>query len=472
MRALARLVPRSLVAQLMLAVAAALFAAQAVNFWLVSRAQQGQYLAQASNNAAGRIAVAQAGINRFGPDFVDGPSVLEDILGAPLPTEGSGPLRRLMVSDRPPALPAGARADPALAGAVAALLRDGGYDFVTVRAWQWTPPTRADTNGGPDWPGRGPIALVAADNGQDWISARVRGRQDGRRLPAILIGQTVLIYLALLLPILFISWQASRPLRALTEAVRAASIDDPLPPVKPQGPDDVRDLIAGFHDYQSRLAAALADKDRMLGAVGHDLRTPLASLRVRVEAVADNDLRDSMVQSIDAMTVQINDILALARGDDGTEPVELVDVATLTEILAAEYRARNLDVAWTSPNALALARVRPHRFSRAIRNLIDNAVTYGQRARVGVTSEGRMAVISISDDGPGLTDDQRDALSRPFARGEASRSRATGGSGLGLTLAHDVITGEGGTLTLVNRDGGGLDAIIRLPLVAMPPVQQ
>src|SRR3546814_5133787 len=118
---------------------------------------------------------------------------------------------------------------------------------------------------------------------------------------------------------MLIAWRAARPLRDLTRAARTNPALRDATPLEEEGPSDMRDLIAAFNAYRTRIATMLSDKDRMLGAVGHDLRTPLASLRVRVEQVEDDALRDKMIASIEEMTAMLRDILALARSGEGTE---------------------------------------------------------------------------------------------------------------------------------------------------------
>ncbi len=223
--------------------------------------------------------------------------------------------------------------------------------------------------------------------------------------------------------------------------------------------------VAAFNAYRARIATMLSDKDRMLGAVGHDLRTPLASLRVRVEQVDDAALRGKMIASIEEMAAMLTDILALARSGAGTGEAERVGLAALAAELAADYRERGKDVALSDVTD-TMVRARPMLLRRALRNLIDNGVAYGQRARLSVATADGMARIIVSDDGPGLPDEQIATLIEPFARGEQSRNRATGGAGLGLSIARDIAEGEGGTLTLANRAGGGLDAVVELPVAA------
>lgn len=279
-----------------------------------------------------------------------------------------------------------------------------------------------------------------------------------------MLWQTLSLYLLLLVPIILIAWRVAAPLRDLTRAVRANPAARDLPPIDEAGPSDVRDLIAAFNAYRARIGTMLADKDRMLGAVGHDLRTPLASLRVRVEQVDDDRLREKMIASIEEMTAMLADILALARSGAGTEAPEAIALPLLLRELTADYGEQGKDVA-AGALAEAAVRARPMLLRRALRNLIDNALAYGVRARLSVVREGEHARIIVSDDGPGLTDEQIRTLVEPFARGEQSRNRATGGAGLGLSIAREIAAGEGGELVLANRPGGGLDAAIVLPVL-------
>ena len=161
----------------------------------------------------------------------------------------------------------------------------------------------------------------------------------------------------------------------------------------------------------------------------------------------------------------LSDILALARSGAGTEAQERIPLRELIGELAADYQERGKDVE-LGDIADAAVLARPMLLKRALRNLADNAVAYGVRARLSVVTDGALARIIVSDDGPGLTDEQIKTLIEPFARGEQSRNRATGGAGLGLSIARDIAEGEGGALALSNRAGGGLDAVITLPVQA------
>lgn len=442
-----RLWPRSLIGQLVFAVALMLFAAQAINFALLVRGQKQQTLAHGGGMAVARI-IDAVDRDRRG-DFRERPAGRHGALG-----ERENP-KKLVISDRPIAMTTGAVRLPELADYVADLLNEADMQPQAVAAWALPQRPRLRAN----YPGR--TVIVSARIDGRYYAVRSRIQTGGNRLQGFLVWQTLSLYLLLLVPIMVIAWRAAGPLRDLTRAARSNPALRDATPLEEEGPSDVRDLIIAFNAYRGRIATMLSDKDRMLGAVGHDLRTPLASLRVRVEQVEDDALRDKMIASIDEMAAMLTDILALARSGAGTEGREPIALRGLVEELAADYRERGKDVAVAAAVDAAVM-ARPLLLRRALRNLIDNAATYGKRARLSVErGQGEVRII-VSDDGPGLTEEQIRTLIEPFARGEGSRNRATGGSGLGLSIARDIAEGEGGTLTLVNRDGGGLDAVIML----------
>ena len=445
-----RLWPKSLVGQLVFAVAVMLFLAQAINFVLLSRGIRQQTLAHGGGMAVARVIDAIERDRRG------------EFRGPPRDEEARERAQKLVISETPPPLPAGAVRLPELSAYVAGLLSDTNIHAETIEAWALPPKSRQRLQRAA-FPDRA-VVVVAKVDGR-YFAVRSRIAATGNRLSGFLIWQTLTLYLLLLIPIMVIAYRAARPLRDLTRAARANPALRDTTPLDEEGPSDVRDLIAAFNAYRARIATMLSDKDRMLGAVGHDLRTPLASLRVRVEGVEDDRLREKMVASIDEMTAMLADILALARSGAGTEAQERVPLRELIGELAADYHERGKDVA-VGDIADVHVLIRPMLLKRALRNLADNALAYGVRARLSVTAAAGRARIIVSDDGPGLTDEQIRALVEPFARGEQSRNRATGGAGLGLSIAREIAEGEGGALTLANRAVGGLDAVIELPVQA------
>jgi len=283
-----------------------------------------------------------------------------------------------------------------------------------------------------------------------------------------LLRQTVLTYLLLVGVVGLILRRITRPLRALTTRIERFAADparsDPLPL---QGPDDIQRLIVAHNAMQARLSALLDEKDVMLGAIGHDLKTPLATLRVRIEAVVDDGERARMAATIDEINHSLDDILSLARVGRPSDPIEATELSALVADIVGEYEDMGDDVE-LGRTERSVAPVRSTWLRRALRNLISNALRYGQRARVHLHREGHEAVLVVDDDGPGIPEGAIGRMMEPFTRLDPSRNTGTGGAGLGLTLARAIADQHGGSLTLANRvEQGrivGLTATLRVPL--------
>jgi signal transduction histidine kinase len=226
----------------------------------------------------------------------------------------------------------------------------------------------------------------------------------------------------------------------------------------------VRELTRAFNDMQTRIGAMLAEKDHMLGAIGHDLRTPLASLRVRVESVEDAEERDHMAATIEDMNQMLEDILSLARASSERQAPQRVDLTALAEAVAEDFEAMGANSRFEESER-AIVCVHAPAIKRAVRNLIDNAIKYGESARVSVMTGQGHAILRVEDSGPGIDPARIPEMLEPFTRLEQSRNRETGGSGLGLALVRAVMRAEGGELRLFNTPtNSGLIAEIRLKL--------
>jgi len=274
------------------------------------------------------------------------------------------------------------------------------------------------------------------------------------------IAGTLFLYLVLLGALILVLRRLVRPLRDLTEAARR--FRGHTPRLTPRGPSDVRHAIEAFNAMGARVEGLLEEKDRMLGAIGHDLRTPLASLRIRAESVEPAEERERMVATIEEMTALLDDTLALARSGRSKEPPRALDVTALVDATVEEFRDLGRDVAMEESER-AVACVRGNLLRGAIRNLVENAVNYAGAARVRVGGAGDQVCVEVLDRGPGIPEDQLERVKEPFVRLEESRSRETGGSGLGITLARAAAHIHGGELELANREGGGLAARLWLP---------
>jgi signal transduction histidine kinase len=313
--------------------------------------------------------------------------------------------------------------------------------------------------------------LVAAlpRAGGGWLVARVVVWPDDPRLIFSLIAQTLLIYVVLVGTMAFILRRIIGPLAALTAQVELfAETRDASAQVQPQGPQDMRRLIAAQNAMENRIIALINEKDVMLGAIGHDLKTPLAALRVRIESVEDDNERARMAQTIEEITRSLDDILSLARVGRPSDPLEVTELSALVASVAEDYEDMGEPVELGETQRVALP-LRALWVRRALRNLISNAVRYGSVAHVSLARDEHGATIRIEDQGPGIAESQIERMFEPFTRGEPSRNTHTGGAGLGLTLARAIAEQHGGTLELSNHigsDGGitGLVAVLRLPL--------
>ena len=322
------------------------------------------------------------------------------------------------------------------------------------------------------------VASVQRVPGGAWETVRAFERKPPRQAFWLLIVQTILIYAFLGTILFFVLRRITRPLAQLTERVDVFSkTPGQAVHLEETGPSDTRRLIAAHNEMEARIAALLDEKDVMLGAIGHDLKTPLAALRVRIESVPNEAQRARMADSIEDITRTLDDILSLARvgrANGGSEPFEAVDITALADSVVEEFEDLGDPVSLELPEQPSVRLVAPVQVAwlkRALRNLVSNAVRYGGAARVAVRHEsagqtGRV-VQRVEDDGPGIDEDRIADMLEPFTRGDASRNRSTGGSGLGLTLARAIADAHQGSLTLANRneDGmvKGLVAQLRIP---------
>lgn len=309
----------------------------------------------------------------------------------------------------------------------------------------------------------GEILILSAElGGGKWLNARLLIPVPPPLItPEIAVG-TLLVYLFVLAAAVLVATRMARPLRDLTRAAEAFRGRNAPLEVKPGGPRDLRDAIMAFNAMNGRLVDLLEEKDRTLGAIGHDLRTPLASLRIRVETVEPEEDREKMVQTIEEMASTLEDILTLARVGRSREQFEERDVSALAEAISDDYRELGRPVTFAADTA-HFCRIQPNLLRRAIRNLVDNALTYGGSALLEVDGVASAVRIRVSDDGEGLPEEELQRIAGAFYRSEPSRNRETGGVGLGLAISKAIADAHQGSLAFDNRDEGGLTATITLP---------
>jgi len=227
------------------------------------------------------------------------------------------------------------------------------------------------------------------------------------------------------------------------------------------GPVEIRQASAVFNQMQARLKQQLDERNRFLAAVSHDLRTPITRLKLRAVKIEAADLQEDIQRDINEMTVMIDATLDYLRGDGKPEEPCYLDISALVHSLAEDAGERGGMV--TVSGLIKPAMVPPMALQRCLNNLIENALRYGGRADIGLDDSGDQLIISIRDAGAGIPEDQLEAVFAPFYRLDQSRSRHTGGVGLGLSIARDLAQKMAGNLSLKNAPEGGLIATLELP---------
>jgi signal transduction histidine kinase len=256
---------------------------------------------------------------------------------------------------------------------------------------------------------------------------------------------------------------ATKPLRKLADAADRLDISRAGEPLPEQGSSEVRAATRAFNRMQHRIYEDVRERTGMLAAIAHDLQTPLTRLRLRLEKLPDEALRDKLVADMQAMQQMLQEGLELARSMDNGEPVQLLDLDSLLDSLCSDAVEAGQQVAYTEHVPVQL-QARPLALRRALSNLLDNAVKYGQRAEMSLRRDEHRCRITIRDHGPGIPADLLEQVFTPFYRIEHSRSRETGGTGLGLSIARNIVQRHNGELTLTNHPAGGLQVDVVLPL--------
>ncbi len=314
------------------------------------------------------------------------------------------------------------------------------------------------------------ILLAAQLSDGRWFSSFSLSPESNRGDGVLLAASTFVTFVFVLGAALLVARQVSRPLRDLAEAAARVGAANQPEEVPVQGHGDVRQTLEAFNAMSRRVSQLLNEKDVMLGALGHDLRTPLASLRIRLETMEPEAERQKAVRTIEEASQLLEDILQLSRRGQSREPERTLDMSVLVQDIVEDYTDTGGPVSLTAAGKAPVA-CRPVLFGRALRNLIDNAVTYGGVARVSVSRVDDKVQVRIEDDGPGMSADVLATATAPFVRGEGSRSRETGGAGLGLTLADAIVKAHGGSLQMQNRDPQGFAVTIILPAARPAPAQ-
>ncbi len=285
----------------------------------------------------------------------------------------------------------------------------------------------------------------------------------GQNFPPPILSAMLLFALCIGLLAWLVARIATRPLRQLADAADNLDITRAGNPLPEQGSNEVRSATRAFNRMQQRIYDDVRERTGMLAAITHDLQTPLTRLRLRLEKLPDEALRNKLVGDMQSMQLMLQEGLELARSLDTSEPTQLLDIDSLLDSLCSDAIEADQAVQYTERAPVQL-KAHPLALRRALSNLLDNAVKYGQRAEVSLHRDARQCHIRIRDFGPGIPHDLLETVFTPFYRIEHSRSRESGGTGLGLSIARNIVQRHNGELTLTNHAEGGLEAHVVLPL--------
>ena len=253
----------------------------------------------------------------------------------------------------------------------------------------------------------------------------------------------------------------SRPIQRLSNAAERLSENLDSPPLDESGPREARQAAHTFNLMQQRIREQVQQRARMLGAVSHDLRTPLSRLKLRLEKIDDDKLQGQMRQDLNDMIGMLDATLTYLHEQRTSEALQLMDVQALVESLCENAQDQGADVQVSGH--CAPLQVQPMALRSCINNLMDNALRYAGQAHIELQDQREQLLIRVIDHGPGIAADKREAVFEPFFRLEGSRNRNSGGVGLGMTIAREAAQRQGGQLNLEETPGGGLTAVIRLP---------
>ncbi|WLH33103.1 ATP-binding protein [Pseudomonas sp. FP2196] len=318
-----------------------------------------------------------------------------------------------------------------------------------------------------DWPSgsqQGRYAALIQLPDASWLLFSSRERSWG-----LDIGTRIAIIIALgLIATVLVAWLATRqlakPLQRFASAARRFGGDLRAPPIKIEGPDEIRQAIIAFNTMQAQIQHYIGERTHMLASISHDLRAPLTRMRLRSEFMEDLDHQGKLIRDIEEMQSMINAALAFFREDTHREQTTAFDLSELLQTIVDDYRDQHIGVDFNGPAHLVY-KGRPLGIKRVIVNLLENAVKYAHNPRVTLSRTDYSIRIEVNDEGPGIPEEALEQVFDPFFRLEASRNRDTGGVGLGLSAARAIVREQGGELTLSNREGTGLVARVELPFI-------
>ncbi|MGE8178201.1 HAMP domain-containing sensor histidine kinase [Pseudomonas fluorescens] len=327
-----------------------------------------------------------------------------------------------------------------------------------------TPTRRVEAYQPGDWPQKnGHYALLVQLADQSWLMFSVPSRSWGLAEGPRTLIVILLVLLSTGIVALIATRRLAKPLQQFAQGARRFGVDFRAPPIDPVGPHEIRQAILAFNAMQAQLQHFIKDRTQMLAAISHDLRTPLTRMRLRGEFIEDPEQQQRLFRDVDEMQAMINSALEFFRDDARLEQATQFDLAELLQTLIDDYRDQSIDITFSGPPRLVYFG-RPLGLKRVITNLLDNAIKYASEPAIELRQEDEQVIVRVLDRGPGIPADSYEQVFAPFFRLEGSRNKSTGGVGLGLSAARAIVLEHGGTLTVRNRTGGGLEARVVLPV--------
>lgn len=464
-----RLLPGSLFGRTLLVLGAGLLLAQVVTVLINILDRGSSVYSLASQQVAMRIAEAAKVLNRV--PVSERAGVLEGLNGRDL---------RIVLSAGPIVVPRGPEElDPYEHAFAAAVQRNLGAPWrtdveITTRLRSVRPSpsdTRAVTPVG-QWFGKhfyfllpDTFTMVTQVRLQDSTTAVFYARvpQESFVRLASLVPRLLLTLLVFFALAGLVVRMLTLPLARLARAAATLGADPEGSPLKESGPREVRSVICAFNRMQSQVRGYLLERTRILGAISHDLKTPITRMRLRAEMLSDPALRTKFVRDLDEMEALVGSTLEFFRSLGNEPRRQPVDVRALIESLCEDWREGGLEAA-AHGTALVPYSAHPQALRRCLNNLIENALRYGEQADVTIEDDGRTLRVSVRDRGPGIPAAEIERVFEPFFRLESSRNRVSGGAGLGLSIARNIARWHGGEVTLRNvPEGRGLVAELVLP---------
>ena len=297
------------------------------------------------------------------------------------------------------------------------------------------------------------------------ISARVA---PDRHRPPFWGGPWMMTLLFAVISVTLLGLWAARaltaPLSSFAKAAESFSLNGAAAPLPERGPEEIRFVAQALNRMRERITGLIDDRTRMLAAISHDLRTPITRMRLRSEFIEDDVHRARMLADLDQMRSMLESVLSFLRNDRRLEAMTLVDIASTLQLVADQFADMGHKVSYVGPDH-AMATVRPDDLLRTVTNLVENATRFGAEATIRLAMSDGNAIIDVEDDGPGISDAQKDNMLEPFVRGDSARNMdEAAGFGLGLSIARAIVLAHGGELSLHDSEPHGLRVRIQIPV--------